>query len=151
MKNSCFVLAALAVVMLNLPPAIADGIKVQGVQFAKGSSSATIKGIIKGDQIIDYTLRARGSQTMSVKLATKNSANYFNVFPPGSEEALFIGSTSGSEWRGQLPIDGEYRVRVYLMRSAARRNEAANYTLTVGVEGTTHSVDAKVTKCRCES
>jgi len=31
--------------------------------------------------------------------------------------------------------DGEYTIRVYLMRSAARRNEIANYTLTVGITG----------------
>ena len=32
-----------------------------------------------------------------------------------------------------VPSDGEYTVRVYLMRSAAPRNESAPYTLTVGV------------------
>jgi hypothetical protein len=34
-----------------------------------------------------------------------------------------------------LPADGEYKLRVYLMRSAARRGETANYTLTVGITG----------------
>ena len=32
-----------------------------------------------------------------------------------------------------VPSDGEYPVGVYLMRSAAPRNESAPYTLTVGV------------------
>jgi len=32
-----------------------------------------------------------------------------------------------------VPSDGEYTVRVYLMRSTAPRNESAPYTLTVGV------------------
>lgn len=36
---------------------------------------------------------------------------------------------------GTLPVDGDYTVRVYLMRSAARRNETAEYTLTVGITG----------------
>lgn len=114
----------------------AEGIKSQPVQFAKGTSSATIKGSLKGDQTIDYTLRAKAGQTMSVTLATKHGANYFNVLPPGSTgEALFVGSSGGNEWTGALPADGEYKVRVYLMRSAARRGETANYTLTVGVTG----------------
>jgi hypothetical protein len=122
--------------------AYADGIETRAVQFAKGKSSATIDGTIKGDQTIDYTLRARAGQTMSVKLATKNGANYFNVLPPGSnDEALFVGSSGGNEWTGALPVDGEYKVRVYLMRSAARRNETASYTLTVGITGAPKAAD----------
>jgi hypothetical protein len=34
-----------------------------------------------------------------------------------------------------LPTDGDYTVRVYLMRNAARRNEASEYTLTISVTG----------------
>jgi hypothetical protein len=113
------------------------GITTKPVQFAKGHSSATLKGAIKGNQTIDYTLRAKAGQTMSVSLKTRNGANYFNVLPPGSnDEAIFIGSSDGNEWTGTLPADGEYKLRVYLMRSAARRNETANYTLTVGITGT---------------
>jgi hypothetical protein len=120
----------------------AGGIKSQPVQFSKGTSSATIKGSLKGDQTIDYTLRAKAGQTMSVTLATKHGANYFNVLPPGSKgEAIFVGSSGGNEWTGALPADGEYKVRVYLMRSAARRGETANYTLTVGVTGTPQPAD----------
>ncbi|MBS1132160.1 MAG: hypothetical protein H6R16_3162 [Proteobacteria bacterium] len=137
MKSDSLLLALLAAVSLTFSHlANASGIQTQVVQFAKGHSSVTIKGSIKVDQIIDYTLRARAGQTMNIKLDTKHTANYFNVLPPGSETALFIGSTSGSEWTGELPADGEYRVRVYLMRSAARRHESANYTLTFGITGT---------------
>jgi hypothetical protein len=114
----------------------AASIESRPIQFAKGASSATVKGSLKGDRTVDYKLRARAGQTMSVKLATSNGANYFNVLPPGSNDvAIFVGSSGGNEWSGALPADGEYTIRVYLMRSAARRNEAANYTLTVGVTG----------------
>jgi hypothetical protein len=114
----------------------AAAIETHPINFARGASSATVSGTIKGDQTVDYKLRARAGQTMTVKLATSNGANYFNVLPPGSNDvALFVGSTSGNEWSGALPTDGEYTVRVYLMRSAARRNETAPYTLTVGITG----------------
>jgi hypothetical protein len=126
-----------ALVLISSPVAHAEEIQTQNVQFAKGHSSATIKGKITGNQTIDYTLRAKAGQNMNVSLKTSNSANYFNVLPPGSTgEAIFIGSTSGNEWAGVLPADGEYKLRVYLMRSAARRNEVANYTLAVGITGT---------------
>jgi hypothetical protein len=111
-------------------------IEIRPIQFAKGASSATVKGTVRGDRTVDYTLRARAGQTMTVKLATRHGANYFNVLPPGSGDvAIFVGSIGGNEWTGVLPSDGDYTVRVYLMRSAARRNESAAYTLKVGVTG----------------
>jgi hypothetical protein len=116
--------------------AAASAIESRPVKFAKGASSATVKGSLKGDKTIDYKLRARAGQTMQVTLKTSNASNYFNVLPPGSSDvAIFVGSTGGNEWSGVLEADGEYTVRVYLMRNAARRNETANYTLTVGVTG----------------
>ena len=91
---------------------------------------------VKGYKTVDYKLRARAGQAMYVTLKTSNASNYFNVLPPGSSDAaLFVGSSGGNEWSGPLPADGEYAVRVYLMRNAARRNETANYTLTVGITG----------------
>lgn len=143
MKPNRTLWALLAFLLLiSAPIAHADGIKTEAVQFAKGSTSATIKGSLKGDQTIDYTLRARAGQTMNVTLATKHGANYFNVLPPGSnDEAIFVGSSDGNEWTGTLPTDGEYKVRVYLMRSAARRNETAFYTLIVGITGTPNNAD----------
>jgi hypothetical protein len=138
-----FITLAMAWAMLlgwSLPGA-AEPIKVQQLRFAPGASSATFKESISGDKIIDYKLGAKAGQSMSVKLKTSNLSNYFNVLPPGSDAAIAIGANLGNEWTGTLPVDGDYTVRVYLMRNAARRNERANYTLTVGVTG---SADAKV-------
>jgi hypothetical protein len=112
-----------------------DEIRKERVQFKKGADTAVIQGRIKGYESVDYMLRAKGGQTMQVDLQSNNGANYFNVLPPGSDAAIAIGSTLGNKWTGTLPVDGEYTVRVYLMRSAARRNEAAGYTLTVGITG----------------
>jgi hypothetical protein len=72
---------------------------------------------------------------MSVTLKTNNLSNDFHVLPPGSESAAFIGSISGNEWTGVLEADGEYTVRVHLMRKAARRNAKAIHALTVGITG----------------
>lgn len=119
------------------------GIETRPLQFRKGASSATIKNTLKGDQTIDYSLHAKAGQTMSVSFKTSNASAYFNVLPPGSSgEAIFIGSTSGNEWTGTLPADGEYRIRTYLMRSAARRNESARFTLTAGIAGSAAAAGA---------
>jgi hypothetical protein len=118
-----------------------DELRAERVRFKTGSAQAIIKNRIKGYEVVDYLLGAQAGQTMSVHLKTSNGANYFNVVPPGSNAAIAMGEILGNQWTGTLPADGDYTVRVYLMRSAARRNETANFTLTVGITG---RADAKV-------
>jgi len=89
-------LLAAVVLTVSVPLVQGAAIERRPVQFAKGASSATVKGTIKGDQTIDYVLRAKARQTMRVKLDTRHTALYFNVLPPGSETALHVGSTSGA-------------------------------------------------------
>lgn len=135
-----FIVAATAVAITFaqalVGTAAADaGIRQEKVQFAKGASSAVIKGQIKGNTTVDYFVRAAAGQTLPVKLQKTNVQNYFNVLPPGSMgNAMFVGD-SGENYTGVLPADGDYIVRVYLMRPAARRGETSNYTLTIGVTG----------------
>jgi Periplasmic lysozyme inhibitor of I-type lysozyme len=111
----------------------AADIRKEQIRFGKGESAATITGTIKGYQIVDYRLRAEAGQAMVADFKLSNLSAYFNVLPPASETAIFVGSTSGNHFDGKLPADGVYTVRVYLMRNAARRNEIARYTLKVGI------------------
>lgn len=61
--------------------------------------------------------------------------NYFNVLPPGSKDVAMYAAQAGEDFNGVLPTDGDYTIRVYLVRAAARRNESSDYTLTVTVTG----------------
>lgn len=143
-----FLVVVAAAFAVQQKTSVAQEIRQERVSFKPGASSAAVSGSIKGNETIDYVLGAKASQTMTVTLKTGSTSTYFNVLPPGSETALFIGTTSGNDWTGALPLDGDYGVRVYMMRSAARRNEAAIYTLTVGIgsvpAGQAPSSDAKV-------
>ena len=135
-----FAFAALILIATHAPlparAADAPGIRSQTVQFAKGATSAQLRGSIKGYASVDYKIDARAGQTLSVTMKPSNASNYFNINPPGSDgAAMFIGSSQGAEATVMLPTDGIYVVQVYLMRNAARRNETSNYTLTVGVTG----------------
>ena len=134
-KNRWFIglVTAVWIVLLVLNGQAAEGIRQLPVHFKKGASQATIQGHIKGRETIDYVLRARAGQTMTVNLKTNNPSAYFNVLPPASEEAIFTGQVAGEHFQGTLPQDGDYRVRVYLVRAAGRRHESAKYTLTVKV------------------
>jgi len=133
-------LAALAILALSGSLMAADGPappRKERVTFAKGASSATVKGTLKGRADVDYLVRAAAGQTLEVKLQGSNAQNYFNVLPPGSANAaMYVSSMTGERpWSGMLPADGDYAIRVYLMRPAARRNETSKYTLTVAVTG----------------
>jgi hypothetical protein len=131
-----FVAAGLLAISLPAGVGVAQtAIKSQRVTFRAGADSTLLKGQLKGDQTVDYILRAGAGQTMTVELMGSNLQNYFNVMAAGTDNALFIGSSSGNSFRGLLPSDGDVRVRVYLMRPAARRNEASTYSLKVGIGG----------------
>ena len=44
-----------------------------------------------------------------------------------------MGSVKGNRFEGDLPASGDYTIRVYLYRNAARRGESANYSLEVAI------------------
>jgi len=127
----------LAVFVFNVSSVCAQrDIRHQDVQFEKGAYGTTLNGQIKGDQIVDYRLRARAGQVMVVNFVPSNLSAYFNVLPPGSPDlAMFVGSIYGGHFESPLPTDGVYTLRVYLMRNAARRHETAKYTLAVKITG----------------
>ena len=130
--------AALASICILAPIAIhaqAPTPKPERVHFAKGMSSKIIKGSIKGDRSRLFLINVRAGQTLKVKLVSSNASANFNVTAPGAEQALFIGSTSGSDFQDVVPSSGDYKIDLFLMRNAARRNETANFTLTIGATG----------------
>jgi len=109
--------------------------RAEKVRFAEGATSTVIKARLKGYQYVDYRLPAGAGQTLNVSLKASNLQNYFNVNPPGTDVSMFVGSTSGNNFQAISPTDGEYTIRVYLMRPAARRNESSNYALRIAVTG----------------
>ena len=128
-----------ACTLLATRPATADrDIRTEQVHFKRGASSTLIEASIRGYEIVDYVLRASRGQYMNAGMATDNAANYFNILAPGEDEvAMFIGSSSDNQYEGTLPESGDYKFRVYMMRSAARRNEIANYRLEIIISGDT--------------
>ncbi len=129
----------------------ADDIRTQRVHFNRGVHVAVVESSIRGYETVDYVLGAHAGQHINVSLATKHDATYFNILAPGeSEVASFNGSVSQNQYEGTLVKSGDYKVRVYMMRSAARRNEVSKYRLEIIVDGTerstaqTPSHDAKV-------
>ena len=150
--NGCVsrLLASSAAIVLSMPGVATaqDEIRSERVRFEQGATSAVVEASIQGYEIVDYVLSASAGQYMNVSMATDNTASYFNLLAPGETDvAMYVGSVEGNQYEGALPADGDYRVRVYVMRSAARRNEVANYRLEMIITGTgvrQAAVDAKV-------
>jgi len=138
-RSNVIIAALFAALALCAAPGHSQEIRTARVEFPKGQSGTTVNGTITGYEVFDYFLRAKGGQQMTVEMKTKHGATSFNIFAPGAEpgqaEAMFIGETGGGRFEGTLPADGEYRIRVGMMRSAARRNETAGYSLAIAIGG----------------
>ncbi len=112
-------------------PAVNSG-RTEDIRFDRGSSSATRRGSVRGYDTMTYVVDLRAGDHLSVLLQTSNRSAYFNITAPRSDRALFNGSIGGARYQGRVVMGGRYRIMVYLMRNAARRDETARYTLDVG-------------------
>lgn len=144
-------------VSMNVPAGVysyqapgAGGGSQDRIQFARGASSATRKGSVRGDASRDYVIRASQGQTLSVNLNSQSTFVYFNVLDHGTMTAL-EGDPRPMEvtqWAGKLPKTGDYVIRVYLNRAATRRGTSANYTLKVVVTGSAACFGRLPQQCR---
>jgi len=128
--------SALLCGFLAAPALGADKVTTIPVQFAKGASSAQLKGTFSGYDSIHYTVNAKQNQHMTVSIAGSPNAN-FNVFGPGATpgEAQAIGTGYvGGDWSATLPASGNYTIQVFQTRATARKGAKVPHTLTVSVK-----------------
>ena len=114
---------------------------VEPIRFARGASSAEVRGaVVRGERAL-YSIEARGGQRMSVRIAALERNAVFQVYAPGAKvetndsvvevagEAL-PGAGEGDDatrWTGVLPQTGAY----ILVVGPTRGN--ATYRLTVSI------------------
>jgi Bacterial SH3 domain len=131
--------AVFVLLFLTLPAALhAQGIEQRDLRFRPDTAQALINGVVAGRQTIDHAFDARRGQTVSIRFQPSNSAAFFNLIAP-SGQVLFVGQDQANPGRytGRLAETGEYAIRVYLVRSAARRGETSRFKLTVALTGGT--------------
>jgi hypothetical protein len=105
------------------------------VRFRPGATGTEIAGSIRGNADVTYRLRTAQGQVMQVLFAPTNRSCYFNAFEPGRSEAVHVGSIAGNEFGRSPTAAGDYRFQVYLMRNAARRNEACRFRISFELTG----------------
>lgn len=119
--------------------------RVELVNLGPGTGEKIVESSVTGYEVIDYRVAVMAGQTLSVTLDTNSGANYFNVLPPDStDEAMFVGSSSGLRFAAPLDLDGEWTIRVYQVRAAARRGETARYSLAIALTGASDPGQARV-------
>ena len=102
--------------------------KTQRVRFARGRTTAILKGaVVRGTQD-RYILGARAGQTMIVHVTSREKNAVFTILGPdataleGTEEGI-----DATDWTGELPLSGDYSIWV----SPTRGN--ATYTVEVTI------------------
>jgi hypothetical protein len=106
------------------------------VQFPRGATHVTKSGRIRGDESVQYVVNVRAGQRLAVSMSSDNGMAYFNVLPPGSREAIFIGpGEADPSFDRIVERSGNHVIDVYLIRAAARRGETAKYDVNIEVTG----------------
>lgn len=125
-----FVLFAL---LLNSLPVVAvnSPITQYTVPFDTNAHSQMVsyRKAFQGYEIHDYLFSAQKGEKLRAVLISDNQHNHFNLLPKGSLRTLFTGSIAGQKMAYTFTKSGEYIVRVYLTRQAAKRDERADYLL----------------------
>lgn len=115
------------------PRAQPAGPPAEPLVFDRGP--VTVHGTLHNDDARRFVLDLTAGQVLRIALASRNTSANFNVWAPGSDTAMVIGTITGPDFEGPVPVTGRYTIDLYLVRSAARRNEMAPFTLTVAVDG----------------
>ena len=102
--------------------------KTYRVRFARGRTTAVLKGAVVRATQDRYILGARAGQTMIVHVTSREKNAVFTILNPtgtalaGTDEGL-----DAMDWTGELPLSGDYSIWV----SPTRGN--ATYTLEVTI------------------
>ncbi len=109
------------------------------VKFESGNFGTMVNGTVTGDEYFDYSLGAKAGQEMFADLKVSdtngNGVVYFNILPPGSDGvAIYNGSIDGNTARIDLPEDGDYTIRVYLMGNDRDTGKTVGYNLDLSIQ-----------------
>ena len=109
------------------------------VKFQAGNYGTMVNGTVTGDEYFDYVLGAKAGQEIFAELQVNDTNGkgviYFNILPPNSDgAAIYNGSINGNTARIDLPEDGDYTIRVYLMGNDRDTGKTVGYNLDLSIQ-----------------
>jgi hypothetical protein len=105
-RHTIFLL--LCTLLLTAAMPISTG-KPQRIKFARGRTTAAMKGSVTERKGKMYVLGAREGQTMSVHVASKDNTVQFTIATP--EPDILTDPTD--DFSGELPVSGDYEIAVF--------------------------------------
>jgi len=110
-------------------------IKTIPLKFEANEIFKIVEDSIHGYEIHDYIFEL--SQGLNIQLSLKplSGKPYFNLMEPNEEFMAIYNSSidDDNQYAGITKKSGTYKVRVYLMRSAARRDELGKFRLKLSM------------------
>ncbi len=97
-----------------------SGHRVERVQMSPVAAPTTITCSLTGRECVDYRVHAGAGPILAVSMTASTGQSHFNIHPPGTDDSMHAGRLAGRQVRWILAADGEYTIRVYLMRAAER-------------------------------
>jgi len=124
-------LVAILFVLIQIYPTAASQKPPQRIRFERGKSSAMIHGHIAGFDAQDYVVAAKTGQQMDIRLKASNPETYFVLY---SINGRATDMNETDHYSLETTESGDYVIRVFMMRAAARRKGAASdFTLTISI------------------
>ncbi len=103
------------------------------VRFPAGTHGTSVKGTVRGYAYHDYIVGVSAGQTIDISVTASVASTVLSIVTPEGGELQEASETDA--YRGVLITSGDYRVRVLMMRSAARRKgSVSNYTLKISIK-----------------
>jgi len=101
------------------------------IEFARGKSSAVLRGHLRGHQEMEYSAAARENQTLTLNLSASPAGGLkLKVADAGGTEVAAKNSTS-QRWAARLPKSGEYVITII---RTSDRPQTSTYKLTVTIQ-----------------
>jgi hypothetical protein len=123
--NRLFIILTAAIVFLAFQAA--SGQTVKRIQFAKGKSSAVIKGVT-GDRGVIYVLNARSGQKLVITLTPARGVG-IRVETDGTDgQNVLLREENGGTYEVGLEETGEYTILI-----GSNNNRSTPFTLTVKI------------------
>lgn len=125
LKSSC-ALFAITLLLLTAIAVPAQRGTTRRVRFARGRTTAVLKGAVVRGTTDRYILSASEGQTMTVHITSVENNAVFTIYTPRNT-GIMGSAEETTDWTGELPQSGNYIIEV----GGTRGN--ATYTMEVTI------------------
>jgi hypothetical protein len=128
------IINVLTACLLATPAISRDTERSVPVTLAANGQPQVLEDAINEYETVSYIVQLQKGQQLQATLASNNAANCFDIYAPGETKPFYVGADSGNSHSLAAPTTGSYRIRVFLLRFAARDGQSARYELELSLK-----------------